>query len=174
VPPADDAPVNTPLSARILAVPLLALVLIGCASKTSNIVPLGDNTFSVTREASTGFTLPSSVHALKDQALQDATQYCKDHGKQLKVVSVVETKPLFMTEDFPKAKVVFKALDPGDPELKAPPPPPAPTVDAAGNVVSGGDLYTELTKLDELRQKGILTEKEFQEQKKRILKHYNN
>lgn len=31
------------------------------------------------------------------------------------------------------------------------------------------DLYTELTKLDELRKKGLLTEDEYNEQKKRIL-----
>lgn len=31
------------------------------------------------------------------------------------------------------------------------------------------DLYTELTKLDELRKKGLLTEDEYNVQKKRIL-----
>ena len=31
------------------------------------------------------------------------------------------------------------------------------------------DLYTELTKLDELRKKGLLTDDEYNQQKKRIL-----
>jgi hypothetical protein len=32
-----------------------------------------------------------------------------------------------------------------------------------------GDLYTELIKLDELRKRGILTEEEFQAEKKKVL-----
>ena len=33
----------------------------------------------------------------------------------------------------------------------------------------GKDLYTELTKLDDLRKKGIITEDEYNEQKRRLL-----
>ena len=32
-----------------------------------------------------------------------------------------------------------------------------------------GDLYTELMKLDDLRKKGILTEEEFEAEKKKLL-----
>jgi hypothetical protein len=35
------------------------------------------------------------------------------------------------------------------------------------------DLYTELTKLDDLRKKGILTDEEFQAQKKKLLNGSN-
>lgn len=34
---------------------------------------------------------------------------------------------------------------------------------------ANNDLYTELTKLDDLRKKGILTEAEYNDQKKKIL-----
>ena len=34
---------------------------------------------------------------------------------------------------------------------------------------TGNDLYTELTKLDDLRKRGILTEDEYTEQKKKLL-----
>jgi hypothetical protein len=34
------------------------------------------------------------------------------------------------------------------------------------------DLYTELTKLDELRKNGIITEEEFEAQKKKVLEKY--
>lgn len=37
------------------------------------------------------------------------------------------------------------------------------------NVQGGGDLYTELKKLKELRDEGVITEEEFQAQKKRAL-----
>ena len=35
------------------------------------------------------------------------------------------------------------------------------------------DLYAQLTKLDDLRKKGILTDEEFQAEKKKILSHFN-
>jgi hypothetical protein len=34
---------------------------------------------------------------------------------------------------------------------------------------AAGDLYTELIKLDDLRKRGILTEEEFQAEKKKVL-----
>ena len=33
-----------------------------------------------------------------------------------------------------------------------------------------GDLYTEILKLDDLRKRGLLTDKEFEQQKKKLLK----
>lgn len=47
----------------------------------------------------------------------------------------------------------------------------------SGSVVSGfatHDLYTELIKLDELRKRGLLTEPEFQQQKRRLLEAVNS
>ena len=45
---------------------------------------------------------------------------------------------------------------------------PAPPV-AASEKPAAGDLYTELIKLDDLRKRGILTEEEFQAEKKKVL-----
>ena len=33
-----------------------------------------------------------------------------------------------------------------------------------------GDLYAELLKLDDLRKRGLLTDKEFEQEKKKLLK----
>ena len=73
-----------------------------------------------------------------------------------------------------KAKVVFKALDAGDPQLRSE-PTPAPMVERPAAVAAAerpavvGDLYGDLLKLDELRKKGILTEEEFQSEKRKVL-----
>lgn len=40
------------------------------------------------------------------------------------------------------------------------------------NVKGSGDLYTELKKLKELKESGIITESEFQAQKKKLLEKY--
>ncbi|MGH3308869.1 MAG: SHOCT domain-containing protein [Nocardioides sp.] len=48
-----------------------------------------------------------------------------------------------------------------EPQYQAPPPPPAPDEDS--------ELIAQLEKLGELRDKGILTDEEFAQQKARLL-----
>jgi hypothetical protein len=50
-------------------------------------------------------------------------------------------------------------------QYQAPPPPPAPT----GGGAMSGDAIEELKKLASLRDEGILTETEFQDQKRKLL-----
>ena len=151
----------------------------GCASN-SGIRPMGANTYIVTRQAATGF---SGAGTLKADAISEAAKYCEAQGKVMKIVAVTEAKPPYILGNFPKAEVVFKALNPGDPELVLP-----SVFDASGNQVRVGsslidrsevkisvdhpdteDIYTKLEKLDELRKKGILTEEEFQKEKSKLL-----
>ena len=157
------------------AIFLLGSIVGGSAASKSTLVSLGDETFSIVRQANTGLTRDTAT--LKAEALQDATNYCATHGKQLKVISAIEMKPLFMTADYAKAKVVFKALSEDDPELKRDSARSGSDEAVAGAPIGlsskpapQGDLYSELIKLDELRQKGILTEDEFQTEKKKVLK----
>ena len=145
---------------------------------------MGDNTFSITRVAKDGFH--RNVEALKTQALEDAASFCAARGKQLKVVDVKQEKPWFSL-GYCKATVVFKALNAGDPELTAAPPPapgsvrtiyiatsqpltaPPPPV-VREKPITTSELVTALTQLDDLRKKGILTEEEFQSEKQKVLK----
>ena len=147
-----------------LALGLLALT---CrAASTPSIVPSGENTFTVTVKAATGFV--RDTDKLKAEALAAAEDHCRKLGKQLKVISATASKPRVMFTDYAHAQVVFKALDASDPELHAP-------VESAGTAAppvarSATDaLYNDLLKLDELRKRGILTEDEFQAQKKKLL-----
>ena len=146
---------------------LLFAGLIGTASaSTSKLDPMGNNTYAVTREASSGFD--RDVGALKSAAKDDAAKFCASQKKEMKVLAVTTDRPHF-GGGFASAKVVFKALDAGDPELTAAPPPLDPSIKQA----PGGDLYAELIKLEDLHQRGILTDKEFNAQKKKILKRSN-
>jgi hypothetical protein len=156
-----------------------------------DVVPMGDNTFSITRQAGSTFTRSSDK--LKSQVQQEASDYCAAQGKMIKIVSLSGKVPTFGL-GYASAKIVFKALNPGDPELAtglvqvagqvpisgqapiyvqvptyaaAPPPPPAP------KQLTTDDLYASLMKLDDLRKKGILTDDEFQAEKKKLLTHTN-
>jgi len=174
--PADIAVMNKIPHIRILSILGAVAALAGCAGTTSTL-PTANNTYTITRQAGSG--LDRDTDALEDQVKDSAAQFCASRGKQLKIVSLTANKPLFLT-GYATATIVFKALDAGDPELTASGPAPVASVEAppaapAAPAVApmSGDLYTQLTKLDELRKKGILTDEEFQSEKKKVLSHSN-
>jgi hypothetical protein len=146
--------------------PLLVLIaVLCCAAKPpapATVVPLGHNTFSITREAATGFT--RDTDPLKAQVQQDAAQYCAAQGKQLIVVSLTDDKPWFSV-GFVSAKIVFKALTADEITVSK----AAAATEAVERPSTTGDLYTDLLKLDELRKKGILTKAEFNAEKQKVL-----
>ena len=159
---------------RPILIILASLFLFGCASN-SGIVSVEPNTFIVTRQAATGF---SGTGTLKTKALGEAREYCKQRGLTMKIVAITESQPPYVLGNFPKAEVVFKALPPGHPDLEQPTQfdpyhaqikageKPAERIEATGD---HSDVYDKLLKLDELRDKGILTEEEFQREKKKLL-----
>jgi len=169
--------VKTPLLPKTLlaATFFLGLSAAAWAASIATMTPQGDNTFVATREAKT--TFDRDVEKLKAEALDDANKLASSQGKEIKIISVVVKKPWYVT-GFPSAKVTFRVLPHGDPELAAPAtaplalaPVPAgtPTVGGSGSTATNDDLYTALLKLDDLRKRGILTEKEFEQEKKKVL-----
>lgn len=147
--------------------------LAGCASN-SGIIPIGKDTFMVSRQAATGFT---GSGTLKAEAFQEASQYCTKLRKSLQVVSTHEASPPYILANFPKAEIQFMCLDAKDAELNRPKlRKEADTVieinkdiHIKDESIKTNDVYTELIKLDDLRKKGIITEAEFDLQKKKLL-----
>lgn len=90
--------------------------LAGCASNTG-IIPIGTDTYMVSRQAATGF---SGSGSLKAEAFQEANAYCAGQGKSLQVVSTQEAQPPFVFGNYPKAEVQFMCLRAGDAELARP------------------------------------------------------
>lgn len=169
-----------------LALPLGLLAVSGRADQNPEIVPLGHDTYALTRWAETGFA--RNTEKLKTQALEDAAAYCAKLHKELKVVSTTTARPLVPLTGFANAKVVFMALDATDPRLHAPVAAsepgavmpesvPGAAMPAAAEAAAPKDatdtLYSDLMKLDDLRKRGILTEEEFQAQKKKLLEKSN-
>jgi hypothetical protein len=130
------------------------------------VVPLGNDTYSITRQAKTAFN--RNIEKLKADVSDAAAKFCEAQGKQLKVISLTEDLPMFSL-GYAKAKIVFKALNPGDPGLTSDTASAAPAVAPVEKPLSTDDLYAALVKLDDLRKKGILTDDEFQAEKKKVL-----
>jgi len=170
---------RTPPLSRLFASLVLSLVLplSVWAASVSKVESMGDNTFAITRTATSGFN--RDVRKFRQEAEQDAVQYCTSRGKVMKMVAVTTDRPHF-GGGFASARVIFRALDAGDPAL-AVTETTAQVTPAAGAGLSvaapagglptyAGDLYTEILKLDDLRKRGLLSDKEFEQQKKKLLK----
>jgi hypothetical protein len=164
---------NTPLPVRffVLMIGLLAATT-AWAAKAPNVEQTGPDTYTITKTASTGFN--RDVDGLKDDVLAQAKAFCATKGREIKVLSLTGDKPRWMFTGYTKATIVFKALEASDPELHTPVPAAAADGSPAASYAPApatptDELYNELTKLDDLRKRGILTDEEFQAQKKKVL-----
>ncbi len=137
-------------------------------------MPIGKDTFMVSRQAATGF---SGSGTLKAEAFQEANKYCEGLSKNLQVINTHEASPPYVFGNFPKAEIQFMCLDSIDAELNRPKLKKEANsiieikseVRTKSDQPKSVDTYTELMKLDDLRKKGILTDAEFEIQKKKIL-----
>jgi len=100
---------------KMITCATLAL-LAGCAAN-SGIVPIGQDTYMVSRQAATGF---SGAGTLKAEAFREANEFCLGQKKVLQVVNTSEAMPPYVLGNFPKAEIQFMCLDPKDPELARP------------------------------------------------------
>ncbi|HVU25348.1 MAG TPA: SHOCT domain-containing protein [Opitutus sp.] len=149
------------------------------ASTLTPPAPVGDHLYAVTNTAHTAFD--RDIDGLRAGALAAAKKFCADRGEEIRIISVVADKPHFSL-GYCSVKVIFQPLKPGDPEpaatadTPAPPAPagivPAPGIPVANSLTGTGDYYTDLLKLDDLHKRGIITDEEFEKQKKKILKDW--
>lgn len=92
---------------------VLVILVVGCAAN-SGVVPIGADSFMITRQAATGF---SGSGTLKTDAISEANQYCQGINKGMKLVHANEASPPFVLGNFPKAEIKFMCLDKNDPEF---------------------------------------------------------
>lgn len=163
---------------RIILLVVSTITLVsGCASN-SGVMPIGKDTFMVSRQAASGF---SGSGTLKAEAFKEANEYCVNMGKSVQVINTNEAQPPFVFGNFPKAEIQFRCLNSGDPELGRPTLRPVANVRIDGEIrekkdipvkdvtEKSKDVYQELIKLDDLRKRKIISEAEFSAQKKKLL-----
>lgn len=102
----------------LLLSPGIGALLAGCASN-SGVVPVGEDTFMVSRQAATGFT---GSGTLKAEAFQEASGYCSTQKRKFQLVRTEEAQPPYVFGNFPRAEVYFMCLDADDSELGRPKP----------------------------------------------------
>jgi hypothetical protein len=155
----------------------VAILLAGCANP--GIVQISPDTYLLSREDHAGIFGSSS--SLKAGVIADANAFAASQGKVAIPLSTSE-KPVGNTPgSWAKFDYQFRVVAKNDPEARRTSlTPRADVVIEKTEKISADvrtkdqtskprDTYSELLKLDDLRKRGILSEAEFDAQKKKLL-----
>ena len=80
------------------------VILVGCATPTTGVVPRGEGMYTVTRQGSGAWVTTDS---LKVAALQEANSYCETQKKRMKFIHSKEI-PAGPFGRWPESEVLFK------------------------------------------------------------------
>ena len=163
---------------------LVALILLlfsflfsGCFS--SNMVKLSPDTYMI-RVEDHGGIFAFNRGKLKSSAIKQANNFAASKGK-VAIPVAMESHPVGVLGDWAAVEYQFRVVSQDDPEAQRTSLTPRPDVviEKDSNISvdiktkdqteQTKDVYKELLKLDDLRKKGIITEEEFETQKKKIL-----
>jgi hypothetical protein len=92
---------------RKIALMMAVATLAGCASNPG-VVPMGPDTFFVSRQAATGFT---GLGSLKVDAMAEAGRYCAKNGRTVEVLRSTESKPPYVLANFPRVELEFRCVN---------------------------------------------------------------
>lgn len=165
---------------HILSLSLLvitAAVFAGCSSP--GIVQLSPDTYMITKEDHAGI-FAFNRGKLKTKTIREADAFAESKGKVAIPVALKE-HPVGVLGDWASVEYQFRVVNKDDPEAKRTALIPRPDVvvektekisadvHTKDETAKKPDLYTEITKLDDLRKKGLITDAEFEAQKQKLL-----
>ena len=90
-----------------LALAISTTLLTGCATN-SGVVPVGANTYLITRQAATGF---SGLGNLAADAIKQANRYCDSRGTVMHLIRMTESKPPYVFGNYPRAEIRFSCVE---------------------------------------------------------------
>ncbi len=162
---------------KIIVVLLVGTAITGCVSNTG-VVPMGQDTYMISYHG-TGIGPSSSASRLKADIFRDGTAYCTSQGKEFQPINSSGADGAYGRREA-SAEVQFRCLTKGDPELGRPTMKPVANVRIESDIRekkdiqihNPGDMYTELRKLKELLDTGVITQSEFDTQKTKIMSKY--
>lgn len=166
---------------------ILALAALTGCSTGSGVIMAGRDEYTVVKSGKSGFV---PLGKLKIKAYQEASAFAEKKDKAMKLVSVNEIPAGF--GKFPQVEVRFRLLEkdaaPEEGLRRVEEAEILNSFDAEGRVTSSSgqyresapppkgleraakyDLYEELRKLGELRKSNVITEGEFQAEKKKLM-----
>lgn len=152
----------------------ISLLIAGCQS--SGVIQISADTYMISKSDAGPFATISTV---RSEVMREVNEFAAKRGKIAVAVSSqsVPRQP----GRVPYFEYQFQLLDKDDPRASGVTLKPRPDIvmqsdqkikaeiksEGAGSAKT--DLYAELTKLDDLRKRSIITDEEFAAQKKRLL-----
>jgi hypothetical protein len=157
---------------------LVAMAAAGCA--TSEIIPMGTDTYMISQTSAGGMF--TNMSSLKAEVIKRANDFAESKDKVAIPLASHTTPPA--PGQMPNFEYQFRLVERNDPRASGAPLLPRPDMVIENNVHAPSspaidkdesrstDVYAELLKLDDLRKRGIITEDEFEAQKKKILSEH--
>lgn len=144
--------------------PLLAtLLLAACANP--GIVQLAPDTYVLNRVDKGGIF--GNAAAMQAAVIQEASDFAASKGKVAVPIAARES-PMGLGR-FASFEYQFRLADKDSPEAQKALLRPASIVTVENAQTPPRDVYAELLKLDDLRKRGVLTEAEFDAEKRKLL-----
>ncbi len=84
-----------------------AVALISGCAANSGVIPMGQDLYTVSRQAASGW---SGSGTLKAEALTEAGAFCAGRKQGLQVIATNEAQPPYVLGNFPKAEVQFRCV----------------------------------------------------------------
>jgi hypothetical protein len=160
-------------NAKIIFLVLVTLSIFGCGS--SGPVKIGVDTYMISKTS-----IPQvSASSIQADLYAEANTFCESKGMELQPISEQGVEGITFVRES-SAQIKFRCLKNGDSELSRPTMKPVANVRIESDVgekkevkeipaQQSGDMYVELKKLKELLDSGVITQAEFDVQKKKIL-----
>jgi len=151
----------------------LFLLILGC--KSSGVVQLSPDTYMIYNEDKGGIFGNSAK--MKASTIREANEFASRQGK-IAIPIGTQSKPMQLGS-FATFEYQFRVVDKNDPEARRTSLVPRANIvtenkediklEINNSSKTNGDLYSELSKLDDLKNRGIITDEEFQTLKRKIL-----
>ncbi|WP_286873361.1 hypothetical protein [Spongiibacter sp.] len=89
----------------------LALIslLTGCATTTTGPMPAGKNTYVMSRQEG---AFPSGNEPLMAEVLAEASVFCSNQDKEVKLINSNENSGPYILGNYPKATITFSCIEP--------------------------------------------------------------
>lgn len=158
-----------------MRIPIIFMTLAFAACSSTGVVPVGTDTFMIAKKsAQAGFGPPVKTEAA---VYEEANAYCES---QRLMVETVDKEVRNSTFGRPgSVNLKFRCVDANDAsDASASNEQPLEVAtdkvrerdsDAVSGNSEADDLYSEILKLDDLRQRGLISDAEFEQEKKELL-----
>jgi hypothetical protein len=165
---------------KVLWASLFLLAFAGCANV--GVVELAPGTYLLSKQDNAGIF--GNFQRFKTEVIQEANDFAKSKGKVAIPITMNETSA--GPGRFATFQYQFRLVDAADPAAQRVTLTRQPDMiletksKSTADVTvrrpsqSDDDLFQKLLRLDDLRKRGILTETEFESQKKRLLEQQGN